>query len=114
MTGPFYGLSISNKKYAENIIMDRKLNAGSSVLNLLNLSDGLLADCLNIQLICTFNSPLTMVDSALLRKGRLIAKYEFGKLSVARSQKLSDHLGFKTIINRPMTIADISGQLEKT
>ena len=99
---------------AENIIMDRKIKAGSSVSNLLNISDGLLADCLNVQLICTFNSPLTMVDSALLRKGRLIAKYEFGKLDVAKSQKLSAHLGFQTTITRPMSIAEIAGQHEKT
>jgi len=99
---------------AENIITDRKLDAGSAVSNLLNISDGLLADSLNIQLICTFNSPLTMIDSALLRKGRLIAKYEFGKLSITKSQKLSDHLGFKTMITRPMSIAEIAGQHEKT
>ncbi len=99
---------------AENIIMDRKLDAGSAVSNLLNISDGLLADCLNVQLICTFNSPLAMIDSALLRKGRLIAKYEFGALSIAKSQKLSDHLGFKTTISCPMTIADIAGQNEKS
>jgi hypothetical protein len=99
---------------AENIIMDRKIKSGSSVSNLLNISDGLLADCLNVQLICTFNSPLTMIDSALLRKGRLIAKYEFGKLGVARSQKLSNHLGFNTTITKPMAIAEIAGQHEKT
>jgi len=99
---------------AENIIMDRKRNAGSAVSNLLNISDGLLADCLNVQLICTFNSPLAMIDSALLRKGRLIAKYEFGKLGIAKSQRLSDHLGFNTTITRPMAIADIAGQHEKT
>ncbi|HSZ35145.1 MAG TPA: AAA family ATPase [Puia sp.] len=99
---------------AENIIMDRKIKAGSSVSNLLNISDGLLADCLSVQLICTFNSPLTMVDSALLRKGRLIAKYEFGKLSVSKSQKLSDHLGFSTTITKPMAVAEIAGQNEKT
>jgi len=99
---------------AENIIMDRKIKAGSSVSNLLNISDGLLADCLNVQLVCTFNSPLTMVDSALLRKGRLIAKYEFGKLSVSKSQRLSDHLGFNTTITKPMAVAEIAGQHEKT
>ena len=99
---------------AENIIMDRKLDAGSAVSNLLNISDGLLADSLNIQLICTFNSPLTMIDSALLRKGRLIAKYEFAKLSIVKGQRLSDHLGFKTTITRPMSIAEIAGQNEKT
>ncbi len=99
---------------AENIIMDRRNSSDSSVSNLLNISDGLLADFLNVQLICTFNSSLTLVDSALMRKGRLIAKYEFGKLSIAKAQKLSDHLGFNTIINRPMTVAEISNQHEQS
>ena len=98
---------------AENIIMDRKHNSDSAVSNLLNISDGLLADFLNVQLICTFNSSLTMVDSALMRKGRLIAKCEFGKLSAAKSQRLSNHLGFDTIINKPMTIAEIANPHEK-
>ena len=81
---------------AENIIMDRRIMQDSSVSNLLNISDGLLADFLSVQLICTFNHPISMVDSALMRKGRLIAKYEFGKLGVAKGQKLSRHLGFDT------------------
>ena len=98
---------------AENIIMDRRTSGDSSVSNLLNISDGLMADFLNVQLICTFNSALTMVDSALMRKGRLIAKYEFGKLSVDKAQRLSDHLGFNTIINKPMTVAEIANQHEQ-
>jgi hypothetical protein len=98
---------------AENVIMDRKRNAGSSVSNLLNISDGLLADFLNIQVVCTFNNSLTLIDEALMRKGRLIAKYEFGKLSAAKAQRLSDHLGFKTVINKPMTVAEITNQHEK-
>lgn len=98
---------------AENIIMDRKLTGGSSVSNLLNISDGLIADFLNVQIICTFNSSLTTIDSALMRKGRLIAKYEFGKLSVPKAQKLSDHLGYNKEIKRPMTLAEISNQGEK-
>lgn len=98
---------------AENVIMDRKLNGSSSVSNLLNISDGLLADFLNIQVVCTFNNSLTLIDEALMRKGRLIAKYEFGKLSVAKAQRLSDHLEFKTVINKPMTVAEIVNQHEK-
>jgi hypothetical protein len=93
---------------AENIIMDRKLDSYSSVSNLLNISDGLLSDCLNVQIICTFNNALSMVDGALLRKGRLIARYEFGKLTVTKAQSLSDHLGFDKVINRPMTLAEIT------
>jgi energy-coupling factor transporter ATP-binding protein EcfA2 len=98
---------------AENIIMDRKVNGTSSVSNLLNISDGLLADALRIQIICTFNHSLSLVDGALMRKGRLIAQYEFGKLSVAKSQRLSEHLGFKGQVIRPMTIAEIAHQGEK-
>jgi energy-coupling factor transporter ATP-binding protein EcfA2 len=98
---------------AENIIMDRKISNNASVSNLLNISDGLLADFLNVQIIYTFNNSLTLLDSALLRKGRLIAKYEFGKLGINKSQSLSDHLGYDKIINEPMTIAEITNPNEK-
>jgi ATPase family associated with various cellular activities (AAA) len=98
---------------AENIMMDRKYNSDSSVSNLLNLSDGLLSDCLSVQVICTFNSSLDLIDSALMRKGRLIAKYEFGKLVVEKAQRLSQQLGFDTVIKQPMTIAEIANQHEK-
>ncbi|MFT3937123.1 MAG: AAA family ATPase [Chitinophagaceae bacterium] len=93
---------------AENIIMDRKYNSGSSVSNLLNISDGLLSDCLNVQIICTFNSGLHLIDSALLRKGRLIAKYEFGKLEIEKAIKLSKHLNIEQEINKPLTLAEIT------
>lgn len=92
---------------AENIIMDRRYSADSSVSNLLNISDGLLADFLNIQLICTFNSALTLIDEALLREGRLIAKYEFGKLSVEKARALARHLGYTQAITEPCTLAEI-------
>ncbi|WP_346316670.1 AAA family ATPase [Chitinophaga sp. YIM B06452] len=99
---------------AENILADRGQTENSSVSNLLNLSDGLLADCLNVQVICTFNSALSKIDSALLRKGRLIAQYEFKELSVQKAQRLSTHLGFDTVISRPMSIAEITNQHERT
>lgn len=98
---------------AENVIMDRKISSNASVSNLLNISDGLLADFLNVQIICTFNNSLTLVDNALMRKGRLIAKYEFGKLGIVKAQKLSKHFGFDTIIKESMTIAAIANQHEK-
>lgn len=93
---------------AENIILDRKYNRDSGVSNLLNISDGLLSDCLNVQVICTFNSALHLIDSALLRKGRLIAKYEFGKLEVDKAKRLCTHLGKNQVIEKPMTLAEIS------
>lgn len=97
---------------AENVILDRKFSSMSSVSNLLNISDGLLSDCLNVQIICTFNSEIGFVDEALLRKGRLIAKYEFGKLTTEKANTLSKHLGFNNTIQEPMTIAEITNPNE--
>lgn len=65
-------------------------NSYSPVSTLLNLADGLLSDCLNIQIVCSFNTDLSMVDKALMRKGRLIAKYEFKELEVEKAQNLSN------------------------
>jgi len=64
-------------------------------------------------LICTFNSSVRMVDSALMRKGRLIAKYEFGKLDIEKAKRLSTYFGFNTVIDKPMTIAEIANPHEK-
>jgi len=98
---------------AENIVIDREKNGQSPVTALLNISDGLLSDCLNIQIICSFNTDISKVDSALLRKGRLIAKYEFKELEIEKAQTLSQKLGFTSDINSPMTLTAIYNQEEK-
>ena len=48
-----------------------------------------------------------------MRKGRLIAKYEFKELETEKAQKLSDKLGFRTSIESPMTLTAIYNQEEK-
>jgi hypothetical protein len=98
---------------AEDIIIDRNKQGSSSVSALLNLTDGLLSDCLNIQIICSFNTDLSQVDNALLRKGRLIAQYEFKELETQKAQRLSDKLGFSSKITAPMTLTAIYNQTEK-
>ena len=97
---------------AENIIIDRNRDGHSPVSALLNLADGLLSDCLNIQIICSFNTDLSRVDNALMRKGRLIAKYEFKELEIDKAQALSDKLGFHSSIETPMVLTDIYNQHE--
>jgi ATP-dependent 26S proteasome regulatory subunit len=97
---------------AENIIIDRDKKEDSPVTTLLNITDGLLSDCLNVQIICTFNTNVSNVDNALMRKGRLIAKYEFAELETDKAQALSDKLGFSSRINKPMTLAAIYHQNE--
>ena len=94
------------------IIIDREKDGRSPVSALLNISDGLLSDCLNIQVICSFNTDISKIDSALMRKGRLIAKYEFKELATEKAQALSDKLSFNTTICKPMTLTEIYNQNE--
>lgn len=93
---------------AETLIKDRNNESGGLVANLLNLSDGLLSDCLHLQVICTFNTELKNIDKALLRKGRLIARYEFNELTNEKTNALLKtlHLG-KHTTDKSLTLSDI-------
>lgn len=95
---------------AENILAKREkgeLRFDSAVHHLLNFTDGLLSDALHIQIICSFNTDISNIDPALLRKGRLIAKYEFKELELEKAQRLSDKLGFKTKLLKPVPLTNI-------
>ena len=98
---------------AENIVVDREKDGNSPVSALLNISDGLLSDCLNIQVICSFNTDISKVDSALMRKGRLIAKYEFKELEIEKAKMLSQKLGFTSLCTTPMTLTAIYNQVDQ-
>ena len=93
---------------AEQLLLKREGPGGSSaVSNLLNISDGLLADCFHIQIICTFNTDLSRIDSALLRKGRLIAAYHFQLLTQPKAQALATALGQTQPVTEATALADI-------
>ncbi len=93
---------------AEKVVKSR--NGGSNetaVSNLLNLSDGILGDCLKTQIVATFNTDRQLIDKALLRKGRLIVEYKFDDLCVDKSNKLLKSLNINHITTKPMPLSDI-------
>lgn len=92
---------------AENVLQKRSENVKQSVANLLNLTDGLLSDCLRIQVICTFNTELEKIDPALLRKGRLIAKHDFDLLTKEQAKSVCERFGIDFEPTRNMSLADI-------
>ena len=92
---------------AENLIVSRDSENNSAISMILNLTDGLLGEGLGIQFICTFNTHLSRIDRALLRKGRLKALYEFGALTVDKSNYLLKSLNLEYETNKPMTLAEI-------
>jgi hypothetical protein len=93
---------------AERVISDREGNGSpAGVSNILNLTDGILGDCLSIQIVATFNMKREKIDQALLRKGRLIAEHKFSKLDVDDTNKLLKHLKKDHEVSEGMTLADI-------
>jgi hypothetical protein len=92
---------------AERVITDRDTNGANGVSNILNLTDGILGDILNIQIVATFNMDRKKIDTALLRKGRLIAEHKFDKLNVDDANKLIKHLGMEHITTENMTLTEI-------
>jgi hypothetical protein len=94
---------------ADNIIADRKSGNNISIPGLLNIADGLLSYYLKTRIICTFNCNLSSIDPALLRKGRLIAMYEFKKLKHGKAQKLARKLDLPVEITQDTTLAELYG-----
>ena len=92
---------------AERVITDRQNGGGNGVSNILNITDGILSDILNIQIVATFNMDKAKIDEALLRKGRLIAEHKFDALPIEDAQNLIDHLGYEYIVTKPMTLTEI-------
>lgn len=92
----------------EQILMDRSENTfGGAISNILNMSDGLMSDIFNIKFICTFNADINKIDSALLRKGRCYANYEFKPLSIDKVKALSEKHNLSINVTKPMTLAEI-------
>ncbi|MCB0852900.1 MAG: AAA family ATPase [Bacteroidetes bacterium] len=99
---------------AEKVLVSREhLNENSVVSTVLQLTDGLFSDYLNIKIICTFNTGLNKIDKALLRKGRTIAYYEFKALKPKKVNELLQSLGHEPS-NKEMTLADIFNYKSKT
>jgi hypothetical protein len=93
---------------AEQLLVSRDNQNNSYISLILNLTDGILGEGLGIQVIATFNTDLSNIDKALLRKGRLLALYDFKALSVEKSKILLNNIGeFDHQVTSPMTLADI-------
>jgi len=94
---------------AEDLLISRNAMPlrNNALVNLLNIGDGLLSDAFSIKIICTFNADLKQIDKAILRKGRLITRYEFKELEVEKVKSLRKKLNLEESTEQNMTLADI-------
>ncbi|MDP1588373.1 MAG: hypothetical protein Q8M07_11550 [Prosthecobacter sp.] len=75
--------------------------------SLLYLTDGLLADFLRLQIICTIHGPASEMDQALLRPGRLISHRIFKRLDREHACRLAAHLGRTLPAAQDYSLAEI-------
>ena len=103
----------SDKKFAvvledsDTALMTRGSDNREEVSAILNLSDGMLADFLRLQIICTINCSSTDIDPALLRPGRLLCHRVFERLDYRQASLLADRLGRKLPQPRDYSLAEI-------
>lgn len=76
------------------------------ITDLLNMTDGLLADALNIKIICTFNTDYEKIDDALMRPGRCRCKYEFNLLDKKKANKVAKKFGLGKV-DRDISLAEL-------
>ena len=117
LTDPgFMSLLIDNKNSilvledCENYIAERTINDLNTdvVSSILNIADGMLSDILECQFICTFNSDISKVDEALLRKGRLIAEYKFTSLATDKANAYLASIGSEQRVASAMSLAELT------
>lgn len=90
-----------------DILIQSRDKGGNGLINsLLNMSDGILGDSLNIKFIGTFNTHVSNIDKALQRKGRLKIMHELKPLTKEKVEKI-----FKTLdineVPKSMTLAEV-------
>jgi adenosyl cobinamide kinase/adenosyl cobinamide phosphate guanylyltransferase len=92
---------------AEKALRSRETGDNWAISNILNITDGILGDCLDIMVIATFNIDREQIDSALVRKGRLLLEHHFEPLSAEDANRLLEKMGSERRTSEPMTLAEI-------
>lgn len=92
---------------AENSLQKRGRQGSGAISTILNLTDGLVGQILSIAIIVTYNCDDSLLDEALLRKGRLKYKHHFEKLNIEESNSLFKKLNLDFITEEAMTLGEI-------
>lgn len=90
----------------ELALKSRTQGGNLDVSTILNLTDGIIGDLLNIKIIATLNTT-DKIDSALLRKGRMLANCEFKPLSIEKASNIAKMLGKDIDILKETCLCDI-------
>jgi SpoVK/Ycf46/Vps4 family AAA+-type ATPase len=90
----------------ENLVTVDDGIRSDGITDLLNMTDGLLADALNIKIICTFNTDYSKIDDALMRPGRCRCKYEFTLLDKDKANVVAEKYGLNSV-EKDVSLAEL-------
>ena len=77
----------------KDLLVQRDPQSRGTVSNLLNATDGFLSDQLRLHVIATVNCPLSQLDPAVIRPGRLVGYREFRRLTREEARRLASAKG---------------------
>jgi len=92
---------------AENVLTISQQDRTQAVSNILNMSDGLLNDAIDIQIIATFNVAKRIIDEALTRKGRLKVNHMFRKLTPKEANLIAEKNNITKEFKKDVSLAEI-------
>ncbi len=76
---------------AESVLVDRSKQHNEIISTILNSTDGILSELLQLKIIATINIP-EHIDQALFRKGRMLARVEFQELPADHANRVLERM----------------------
>lgn len=98
---------------ADEALIRRNGNNEAPVSMLLNLTDGILGDLLDIRVICTTNRKIADLDKAVVRNGRLACHPHFDLLPMKHARSVYDRITGTNPDSYPPSSGDFSHPIQK-
>ena len=95
----------------EFLTADAKERTGQAVSRLLNLTDGLVGQGLNLMVLITTNEPIERIHPAVRRVGRCLADVQFTPFDAPGAQAWLANHGHIWVPRTPMTLAEMYSKL---
>jgi hypothetical protein len=94
----------------ELVAADARAETGQALSRLLNVTDGLLGQGLNLCTLITTNEPIDRLHPAVLRPGRCAAQIEVPALDVATANRWLERHDHTDRVTEPVTVAQLFAQ----
>ncbi|WP_213736044.1 AAA family ATPase [Bradyrhizobium sp. dw_411] len=91
----------------ELMTTEARATTGQGFSRLLNLTDGLMGQGLDVIVLITTNEPLSAMHPAVLRPGRCLSEMEFGPLSVEAANRWLRANGSGVTVAKPTSLAQL-------